>query len=1128
MYRNYLGRKPKRRRVAVTRFVSSTPSRHVAHPQSVLSSLSNSASSNNIHLSSQETTLSSPTSMCFDAEECTEFHVHDNASTKSVPYQILSSPHNSKTDTSTDSPNVLSPKTLDNFDSFPTLSTYINQSFTNRHHNEMNNTQISPNRPNCSKPDTSLLFKESRDKSLKSAYNRKLRLIKKLKLCIESLGTTEQQAVIVEETLNLPSLKSVKQMAHLVNEEDQKLMCNVTKNVFKSLKQVSEKPSSRGRLNNDKRVYQESLVSSIVSSPSMNSVQSNLTIQQMQKYMMEHSNFAKSTARRALHKGMARRAQLTRAESKTTWCILSNRPRYKTIQRSLHEKLLNWILSHENVIPSPQKRDTILVYNPSTKKREPVTKLLLQCSVRELHDDLIGPPPKGLKDVYQPRTNKLLISESTLRLLLPPQLRPMTMAQKEICGCECCITIKMLHQSLMHYKSVNRSLRSNHQLDIFLNGMESEQDSTTNFHSRPSDLVKLITCPPCMDNQYKWHCLLDRCNTCSSRNHNWYGLRHCKESDSNQGQNIHFGIYKLHTRCKVHGKLTAGSKECPLCALNITEKDALIISKKELTKMQSSVSIFLNDYYFPHLHKFKYHIALVQMLGKFQTKLWRKKAFEENPRCLLTEMDYAERMKKEMDNEIQSDHFGHHASLSIEGCTMEHHQLDASTNKYRIEMDFHSHMSDDSDQNAATTHVHMCKMLDCYIETYGSLPDNCIILDHTDGCAKQYRCGNALFYLTLLSQKYRITIDRAVAAPGHGKSIIDGLNAVDKTFLKRTMMISNQFSNNVNERHMNAFNFTNADENSFAEECARLCKAKHRQNGVLTGSNYGARVSQSKLTRRFYHVHNDKKHNHVRISKSTTGWLTSHGVKAGIMYHHNFRADPKLPIGKIAVRRIPCACKGCIDQLNLPWLPNQPFDKQPRYKGGNMNCMYWEVFNGLNDWLLIDILDTVTDDQRKEELQSIMDDSLLCNAMHVANLVKKNGYGAFATEDNSVKVGYYIVQWTSVPYYLHKDETLTTFDPPMHLKAGDVVCDAVYLNAVFFSKFVYTHSTSPDMRTKVLLKHVAEGDIEVKKISGKEDMPQGMKRHYTHICDKDTILITEDTHQNILDEIERRNNLDIA
>ena len=175
--------------------------------------------------------------------------------------------------------------------------------------------------------------------------------------------------------------------------------------------------------------------------------------------------------------------------------------------------------------------------------------------------------------MYQPRTNKLLISESTLRLLLPPQLRPMTMAQKEICGCECCITIKMLHQSLMHYKSVNRSLRSNHQLDIFLNGMESEQDSTTNFHSRPSDLVKLITCPPCMDNQYKWHCLLDRCNTCSSRNHNWYGLRHCKESDSNQGQNIHFGIYKLHTRCKVHGKLTAGSKECPLCALNITEKE---------------------------------------------------------------------------------------------------------------------------------------------------------------------------------------------------------------------------------------------------------------------------------------------------------------------------------------------------------------------------------------------------------------------------------------------------------------------------------------------------------------------------------------------------------------------------
>ena len=1051
MYRKYLARRPKRRRVPVTRPVTSLTSCHLSSPHPHPSSPSISSSPNNILLLHHETTSSSQTSTSLNSEDCTVLDIDDRRKKNSVSDNKEPSAQNLNAGNITETPrNVPSPVALERYDSFPSLSTFVNQSRTSDDNNQSNNTKRYSTAAQYAKPDTSLLFKRSRDTSLKSAYNRKHRLIKKLKLCIDSLGTTEQQAAIVEETLNLPSMKAVKQMAHLVNEQEQILMSKVAKNVFRSLKEVSDKPRSRGRLNDDRRVYQESLVTSIVSSPSINCAQSDQTLKSIQKYMMDHSNFTKSTARRALHKGIARRKDLTCTETQTTWCVLSNRPVYKTLQRSLQEKLLNWVLCHEYVIPSPQKKDTILVYNPTTKKREPVTKLLLQCSVRELHDDLIGPPPKGLKDVYHSKTNKLLISESTFRQLLPPQLRPMTMAQKEICGCECCITVKMLHQSLMQYKSSNRSLRSNHQLDMFFNKLNSGQDTTINFHTRPTDVVQLITCSPCVENQYKWHCLLDRCSKCSARNHHWYGLRQLKESAQMQGQVIHFGVYKIHTRCKVHGKLSSGSKTCPLCQQNSSEKDGLIISKKELTKMQSPLNVFLNDYYFPQVHKFKYHMSLVQMLGKFQTKCWLKKAFEEHPTWFLTEMDYAERLKKEMNNEIQSDHFGHHATLSIEGCTMEHHRIKSSSNTYELEMDFHSHMSEDSDQNAATTHIHMCKMLDCYIENYGALPENCTILDHTDGCTKQYRCGNALFYLTVLAHKFRITIDRAIAAPGHGKSIIDGLNAVDKTHLKQKMMISNAMSINCNERQMNAFNFTNTEENSFAEECARLCRSKHRQNGVLTGSNYVARASQSKLSRRYYHVHNDKEHNNMQISKTTTGWHTSQGVKSGIMYHHNFRADPKLPIGKIAARRIPCACQACITQLKLPWLPKQSFYNQPRYEGGNTKCMYWNIFNGLNDWLLVDVVDTDPDNQHKEEMQSIMDNSLLCNVMHVANTVKIDGYGAFATHDNSVKVGYYIVQWTSVPYYLHQDETLHTFDPPMLLNAGDVVCDAVYLNDVFF------------------------------------------------------------------------------
>eukprot|EP00957_Ditylum_brightwellii_P150252 11442402-Ditylum_brightwellii.AAC.1 len=48
--------------------------------------------------------------------------------------------------------------------------------------------------------------------------------------------------------------------------------------------------------------------------------------------------------------------------------------------------------------------------------------------------------------------------------------------------------------------------------------------------------------------------------------------------------------------------------------------------------------------------------------------------------------------------------------------------------------------------------------------------------------------------------KYGIVIDRAVGAPGHGKDVVDGLNAADKKFL-RTAMLRNSIPdehNNVN------------------------------------------------------------------------------------------------------------------------------------------------------------------------------------------------------------------------------------------------------------------------------------------------------------------------------------------
>ena len=99
-------------------------------------------------------------------------------------------------------------------------------------------------------------------------------------------------------------------------------------------------------------------------------------------------------------------------------------------------------------------------------------------------------------------------------------------------------------------------------------------------------------------------------------------------------------------------------------------------------------------------------------------------------------------------------------------------------------------MSDYSKQNAASTYEHMATMFDSLKKRNGDFDENTVFLDHTDGCSKQYRCANALHLLSVLAVKYNVVIDRSVSTPGHGKSIIDGLNAVDKHYLRKVMCMS--------------------------------------------------------------------------------------------------------------------------------------------------------------------------------------------------------------------------------------------------------------------------------------------------------------------------------------------------
>ena len=70
-------------------------------------------------------------------------------------------------------------------------------------------------------------------------------------------------------------------------------------------------------------------------------------------------------------------------------------------------------------------------------------KLLLEVFVREMHNILVSDPNDGgIRDAKDEDDN-IIISDSTLRPLLSPQLKNISARYKVMCGCECCISAKV-------------------------------------------------------------------------------------------------------------------------------------------------------------------------------------------------------------------------------------------------------------------------------------------------------------------------------------------------------------------------------------------------------------------------------------------------------------------------------------------------------------------------------------------------------------------------------------------------------------------------------------------------------------------------------------------------------------
>ena len=131
--------------------------------------------------------------------------------------------------------------------------------------------------------------------------------------------------------------------------------------------------------------------------------------------------------------------------------------------------------------------------------------------------------------------------------------------------------------------------------------------------------------------------------------------------------------------------------------------------------------------------------------------------------------------------------------MSIEGIELEHFsaapQADINSTppsrpRHAV---FHYFLSDDSKQDAATNTAHSKLLISLLNNKKGLTTSLSKIWENTDGCAEKYICTSARYLMSVMSQTNSIIIDRGISAPGHGKEVVYGINAVDKRYIYQLM-----------------------------------------------------------------------------------------------------------------------------------------------------------------------------------------------------------------------------------------------------------------------------------------------------------------------------------------------------
>ena len=250
-------------------------------------------------------------------------------------------------------------------------------------------------------------------------------------------------------------------------------------------------------------------------------------------------------------------------------------------------------------------------------------------------------------------------------------------------------------------------------------------------------------------------------------------------------------------------------------------------------------------------------------------------------------------------------------------------------------------------------------------------------------------------------------------------------------------------------------------------------------------------------------------------------------------------------VGWIACRQIPCFCLSCVEHLKEDWVSGKERNQQPRY-AQNKICLKWNVFQGENDWEIVEIKYQHKKDGSNEEeineMQIQTSDMILDNMeSQMAREAKVDLFGVHAIIQNN-KSDFEVFKLLSESYEICLSEYNGNLENVTEVCDGNLVA-----KAKVFAKLGLRGNPSkwympPEQTEEIVVRfrQVINSNVPLLPISPNNYLPhqypQGIppftnRARGNHTNDQLRRMglarkMSEEVHDEILDEIERRETID--